>query len=300
MVTTNINLKKITEEVRTGLKAKDDLPFITVSGVFKNRNINDLIGYSGIIGMDLDDVTDLTVSKKLIAETQMPLSLLFVSPSGNGLKLFYVIRNARQEDHLAYFRALENYLLKTWSLRADASGKDIPRSCWLCHDPNAFYSDSYIESADLLKYAPTDETVEKVPDSDPAAVYFDQTGAAKTNNKTNADYYFSESFEEYDDNDEVRQLLKNPVVHQHATSSLRKAGWREKKGGRWARPDTDKQSSAVYTYYPPRGCYIFTNFSDNGFPFKCEGYTDIGVISALEYGGDTSQCIQSLKAKYLM
>jgi hypothetical protein len=68
---------------------------------------------------------------------------MFVSPSGDGLKWIIPIdlTKAKQAD---YFKAIANYVKKTYQLEIDHSGKDISRACFLPQDINAFINPKYL------------------------------------------------------------------------------------------------------------------------------------------------------------
>lgn len=42
-----------------------------------------------------------------------------------------------------YFRAVSNYIKKTYGVEPDKSGKDIARACFLPYDPDAFINPNY-------------------------------------------------------------------------------------------------------------------------------------------------------------
>jgi len=67
---------------------------------------------------------------------------MFISPSGNGLKVIFKIKitndDTIQEQHFQAFKAIENYFATEYVIYIDASGKDVSRLCFLCHDSNAY------------------------------------------------------------------------------------------------------------------------------------------------------------------
>ena len=58
-------------------------------------------------------------------------------PAGDGLKWIIEI-DTRKAPHGEYFASVANYILQTYSVEVDKSGKDISRACFLPFDPNAF------------------------------------------------------------------------------------------------------------------------------------------------------------------
>ena len=75
--------------------------------------------------------------EQLLNDDYFETELLFVSPSGDGLK--WIIRIDLEEATQAeYFIAISNYIKQTYKIEVDASGKDVSRACFLPHDANAF------------------------------------------------------------------------------------------------------------------------------------------------------------------
>jgi hypothetical protein len=63
--------------------------------------------------------------------------LVFVSPRGYGLKVFYRIPPVA-ETHSSYFIAIENYLKAERNIVIDKSCKDVARACFISHDQEAY------------------------------------------------------------------------------------------------------------------------------------------------------------------
>ena len=293
-------LKTKTDQVRKGLASKSRvLPYITPSGSFKRRSICDLKSYSGIICIDLDNC-NIAVKATLAADTFLNPALIFISPSGNGIKLFIQINNARQEDHLAHFNAIALYLSKTYQLVADPTGKDVPRACYLCMDSDAYFSKGSIDSQTLLASLPPDPTEDAPRNS--SIVIRNSSDSALDNSSLTTHNLKSPSFVSRSTFDIKPTDLLNKLspVHARAVSALRSNGW-QLNAERWTRPGRTLQegSSAIFNYYDKEGLYIFTNFSTNGTPFEVKGYSDVGVICALEFAGNFDECIRTLAREYL-
>lgn len=73
----------------------------------------------------------------MLADEYFDTQLLFVSPSGDGLKWIIEI-DTKESPHGEYFTSVANYILQTYSVEVDKSGKDISRACFLPFDPDAF------------------------------------------------------------------------------------------------------------------------------------------------------------------
>ena len=117
--------------------------YCTFSGLFRKRRTEDLLMHSGLICIDFDHVKDLDgLKQRLLADEYFDTELLFVSPSGDGLKWIIAV-DLQGMEHSRFFRAIANYLAHAGYPKVDMSGSDISRSCFLPHDPNAFINPKY-------------------------------------------------------------------------------------------------------------------------------------------------------------
>jgi hypothetical protein len=93
--------------------------------------------YNGYIVIDIDKLESLeelkTLWQKLSKDSYV--HILFVSPSGNGLKIVFRT-DAQLEQHRTYFAAIEQYFKVTYDKIIDTSGKDVSRLCFLSSDKN--------------------------------------------------------------------------------------------------------------------------------------------------------------------
>lgn len=113
------------------------------SGVFSKRSDKDLVAPSGLLCLDFDHLTAVEALKeRLLKDAMLETVLLFRSPSGDGLK--WVVR-IDYEGHTIQqvFAAVRNYVLDTYGVEVDPSGKDISRACFLPFDPEAFIGENY-------------------------------------------------------------------------------------------------------------------------------------------------------------
>ena len=112
--------------------------YCTFSGTFRQRNESGLIEHSGLLCLDFDHLNDVeSLFLRLLEDEYFETQLLFRSPSGDGLKWIVPI-NVAEMPHGDYFRAVSNYVLATYGVEVDRSGRDIPRACFLPYDPQAF------------------------------------------------------------------------------------------------------------------------------------------------------------------
>ena len=143
----------------------------------KKANFAEGAVFSGLVILDLDHLSTNGVDLRELRETvsqdgELGLRLLFVSPSGDGLKLVCKSKrgyNSPQTYEREYF-ALVNYLYTSLGKRysseivseiVDTTGKDISRTCFLCHDEEVrlFEPTTYFDSE---KYpAPKKETPQR-------------------------------------------------------------------------------------------------------------------------------------------
>jgi len=115
------------------------LGYATFSGVFSKRSREGLIQHSNLFCIDLDDLKNIVEVKATIISL-LPPSLMFTSPSGNGLKIIYKITVTESDTHLKYFNAFEQFFKQELNIGIDEKCKDIPRACYLCYDENAYYN----------------------------------------------------------------------------------------------------------------------------------------------------------------
>jgi hypothetical protein len=117
--------------------------YVTFSGTFSQRNDANLIRHSGLLTIDFDHIADITgLRNALLVDPYFDTELLFISPSGDGLKWIIPI-DLNQVKHKDYFKAVANYVKQSYKLEVDQSGKDLSRACFLPHDPEIFIHSKY-------------------------------------------------------------------------------------------------------------------------------------------------------------
>lgn len=161
---TTSTLRSLPPEERRAYK-QANFDFCTPGGVFTQRKRDGLASYSGFLVMDIDHVSDPSrLLQKAIYDWQP--SLAFVSPSGEGCKMFisiaYDLQNLtgcapntplspeeakRVSDT---YTSLFQRLREAWNSYApsaplDPSGADISRTCYLPCDPLAFISSDLLQ-----------------------------------------------------------------------------------------------------------------------------------------------------------
>jgi hypothetical protein len=137
-------LRAITNDKEAKQFKANNFDYVTFSGTFSKREDKSLIKHSGLMTIDLDDLSNLEEVKQILLNDEyFETELLFTSPSGDGLKWIVSI-DLTKATHLEYFNGISNYLLKTYKLKVDASGKDVSRACFVPHDRNCYINPKYI------------------------------------------------------------------------------------------------------------------------------------------------------------
>ena len=117
------------------------LPHITPSGICYTRCDDGLKYHNETICIDIDDIDKKEqiqdIKQKLIEDPRFYTLLLFRSPTGKGLKWFIPI-NLNTCGHRKWFEGIRNYLYQTYGIIADEKCINTSRSCFLCHDPEAY------------------------------------------------------------------------------------------------------------------------------------------------------------------
>lgn len=135
------SLRSDTLKVREGGANKlFQLDCVTFSGVFTQRVINYLERYSDLLCLDIDNVKNPEELKERIAKSKVPATLMFTSPSGEGLKVVVLVKGGKKM-HLSNFNYYESYFRRYFNIQIDKSCKDITRACLLCHDKNVYFKD---------------------------------------------------------------------------------------------------------------------------------------------------------------
>lgn len=123
-----------------------DLPAVTLSGIFTERNSKALKEHSGLIQVDIDQLENYKeVFQKLIADEYTYVA--FKSPGGKGIKVIVKV-NPDEATHLEQFYALEQHYLNNYAIEIDKSCKDLARCMLLSYDPNIYcnpFSDVFAE-----------------------------------------------------------------------------------------------------------------------------------------------------------
>lgn len=156
LITSNEKLTALTLEVRNAalwgdentsrLLKQQTLPYVTPCGVFTRRRSDCLEEASGLVVVDIDHLESTEEAEKLrqllFDDPYLCPALVFVSPTGQGVKAF--VPCAIGQSATDGIRWAMNYVHCMYDTDhqqsgkgVDTSGKDLVRSCFLCHDPGA-------------------------------------------------------------------------------------------------------------------------------------------------------------------
>ena len=128
--------QEINPELQSKIKSK--LNYCIPSGLFKSRKAVDLVQHSHIICLDYDGLENVAETKAKYIDDKYTL-LCFISPRGNGLKVFVEIET---ENSREAWLQLNQYFYEKTGLNADKSGKDVCRACFDSYDPEAHLNEN--------------------------------------------------------------------------------------------------------------------------------------------------------------
>ena len=119
---------------------KKELPAVCFSGQFNKRADSSIVDHSGLICLDFDGYDkqkDLLEDKENFQNNKFVFSV-FVSPSGNGLKVLVKIPS-EPENHTKYFNALKKEFDSQYF---DSTSKNISRVCYESYDPLLYVNET--------------------------------------------------------------------------------------------------------------------------------------------------------------
>jgi hypothetical protein len=126
--------KSVRQELKKGLAS------ICFSGTFNKRNDNSLVEHSGLICLDFDGYEkneDMLIQKEAMTSDEHVYSV-FVSPSGNGLKVLVKIPVTDADNHKKYFNGLKKHFNSEYF---DVSCVNVSRVCYESYDPLIFVNE---------------------------------------------------------------------------------------------------------------------------------------------------------------
>lgn len=130
--------KDIINEIRSGDKAKKNLlPCILFAGEFTERNSNSLVKHSGLMVVDYDKYPSIDIMNNHLNELKQNkhFVLLFISPSGNGIKGVVKIPTSTKETHPKYFKAFYKSFHSDYF---DIANCNVDRICFESYDEDIY------------------------------------------------------------------------------------------------------------------------------------------------------------------
>jgi len=171
----NVDLEQIFKAIRDGKYSKHlelaktgrgtweenkrHLPCFTPSGTFRIRCDWDLISYSHVVQLDYDNLSAqlFSVFQRV---TKSPYCLAaFVSPSGNGIKVFVKV-NSGPDEHYHAWSQVRKVFDDLASHKSDSSVSNISRLCFVSVDDQLYYNDK----AKVFEVSPDTKTSVTIPD----------------------------------------------------------------------------------------------------------------------------------------
>ncbi len=141
-------LKKKIEYIRNSpnddimKKRKKYLPYITVNGIFSHRANDGLAVYNQMTVIDFDHVPrEIMGSLKNYLCSHLMTHFLFVSPSGNGIKVFIRHDNTNPDLHVNLYPQIYRYYHDILGIEyTDENVKDLSRTTYLSYDTDIYYN----------------------------------------------------------------------------------------------------------------------------------------------------------------
>lgn len=118
---------------------KLQLPGFMPSGTFSRRENAALVEHSGLLCADLDSLGEALHPLRAFFKECPYVCAIALSPSGDGLKVFFRIDPARHEDS---FRAIKAYVLESTGFEIDEKCKDPARICFFTYDPELWIAEA--------------------------------------------------------------------------------------------------------------------------------------------------------------
>ena len=135
------SLKENNKNKSDGLK--NSLSGFTVSAIFdEKRRKERVIKYYGVMVLDIDNLKDEEEIERIKKEIEKIeyTKMVFVSPSGLGLKIIVETNNTDVERHTEVYKELVNYYGNQLNVKFDSQTCDVSRLCFFSYDETAYYN----------------------------------------------------------------------------------------------------------------------------------------------------------------
>jgi len=152
-ITDNEELKKISLPIRNLYlldktsynKMKKELPYVVPSIFHPPYRSSENFGYSQLLILDIDHISQTQKNIQEIIQSiknDPRILLFFTSPSGDGLKIFFYLKDrcSSKEVYSQFYKQFSLQFANQYNLLTtiDKSTSDVTRACFLCHDPHAY------------------------------------------------------------------------------------------------------------------------------------------------------------------
>ena len=127
----------------TADKIKSGLLGFTASGTFgASRTKANITTYSQIVGLDFDHIPLSEIQQVVTMVNECKYTFAsFISPSGEGIKVFIKI-NSNAAQHTIAYNQVANFYKNSTGFDFDAKCKDITRLCFVSYDTNLYLNES--------------------------------------------------------------------------------------------------------------------------------------------------------------
>ena len=126
---------------------KKSLPAFTVSATFKDKRGKNFVDkYTRLLHLDYDYIDKVKELKARVIDIPYTYAV-FISPSGNGLKVFVKTDNDLY-SHTNAFNKLRDYYDSIVGIESDKAVKDIARLCFVSYDAELYLN----ENSDTFRY----------------------------------------------------------------------------------------------------------------------------------------------------
>lgn len=207
-------------------RLKKQLYWICFSGEFKKRHNSELVEHSGLICIDFDNFTNkqtLNMWKNKLKADKYCFSV-FVSPSGNGLKLLMKIpKCATNEEHNLRFDAIADYFSECSYF--DKNGKGVVRVCYESFDPDIYVnSDSIlfndikvqVKTGEQLSFPTLIEDMSSFEIFSKLTKWFEGKYNLKKGNRNESLFYFASACRDYNIPENTTFIMLSNYASSHA------------------------------------------------------------------------------------
>ena len=125
-------------DIRRELKRKN-LPVITWQGIFNPRKDAGIVRLSGLMCIDIDHCSpnELYLYRKSLIGQPWCVAV-FLSPSGDGLKVVVMTDNFDVNAYHSCYCQLENYFLVNYGAKPDKECEPLSQGCFASYDPDIY------------------------------------------------------------------------------------------------------------------------------------------------------------------